>query len=783
MGADTPVWSKVVGGVRFDGPLESEFLVDFAAIGRRSRHEMWAVLLIVITTGVIFHHALLRVPPEVLPLGRTLLIAVVVPMILRWLSGDRSPLQHFSSVLYILSVYIDVGCLIALRIACIRHGLDVVPLVMPVAILMSIIVVQIRFLLLAPAIVAGLAGVVGAELWAFETTSNRLFDIAASVALVTVALGAAYELERWTRIGWLRQRRLDELTRIDALTGVPNRRYFDSRVAELVHSTAGSRQHVAMLLIDIDDFKSFNDHYGHLAGDDCLRRVGDYLNRSMDGPGQFCARLGGEEFAAIWVTTRPEQIAARAEELRAGIARMAIPGAPGRGPVVTASAGLVIASPTEPSAVGDLLRRADGALYRAKHDGRDRLCVATGTATQSTTGTRSARGQEPAAVPIGARSTLLNPAYLAEPDETEFRADFDRQGRVTRAAIMLGLNAVCVFLIFAQHRVMQIPPEASRLGTLTLEFGLMPLATLSAVASLAPRFHRWSAPMFVVAVAGITTAQMVERVLQLSRGYDVVPYLMPTSVLLSLCVVRLRFGVLAVAMLTLLTWVSAIELWAFPWTSNRLLTVGTSALMAAVTVRFAYKLERSTRMAWLNERKLDRLTRTDPLTCLPNRRSFDEALDAITAHPDSARRVAVMVLDLDDFKGFNDRHGHPAGDDVLHAVGMYLQRATAGQQVSIARIGGEEFAALWIDGEDARAQAHRLRDGITDLPRVAETAEAITASAGYAEDWLPADTDAASFTRSLLKRADDALYSAKAQGRDLLVEPTDTGAPAAVRYE
>ncbi|WP_261862357.1 hypothetical protein, partial [Mycobacterium montefiorense] len=99
------MWSAMVNGVRFSEPLESEFQLTFGQSGRKARHEMWAVLLIVITAGIAFHHTLLRVPPEVMPLGRSLLVAVVVPMVLRWLSGDHSPLQRWSSLLYIASVY------------------------------------------------------------------------------------------------------------------------------------------------------------------------------------------------------------------------------------------------------------------------------------------------------------------------------------------------------------------------------------------------------------------------------------------------------------------------------------------------------------------------------------------------------------------------------------------------------------------------------------------------------------------------------------------------------
>ena len=776
--------SAVINGVRFSEPLESEFQLTFGQSGRKSRHEMWAVLLIVITAGIAFHHTLLRVPPEVMPLGRSLLLAVIVPMVLRWLSGDHSPLQRWSSLLYIASVYIDVACFMVLRIACIRHGLDVVPLVMPVGILMSLIVVQIRFVLLAPAILAGLAGIVATELSAFEPTSNELFDITASIGMVTVALSAAYELERSTRTGWLRARALDRLTRTDALTGVPNRRYFDEQLAEVARAARRTSQGLAVMVLDVDDFKGFNDRNGHLAGDDCLRRVGAYLGDALTGVGEFCARLGGEEFVAVWCATDPATMTRRAEEIRSGIAALAI-AHDTDGRVVTASAGLAHDAEPDPATVNavELLRRADSALYQAKRDGRDRLAVAAPQLPAMASRDRT-RGPRRATAPAGEPQ----PAPTRD-EEAAFRKVYDRQGRISRAAIMLGLDAVCLAMLSSYKTVLKMPPESQALGVYTLVYGIMPMATLAALTALVPRLYRFSAPTYIAAVGVITSAQMYERVVQLPQGYDVVPYLMPTAVLLSLCVVKIRFRLLAPSVVAILLWVSALELWVFPWTSNRLLTVGTSIFMVAVTMRFSYKLERSVRLAWLDERKLDELTRTDPLTGLANRRSFDEALDELDAAM-ATRYAALMVLDVDDFKGFNDRYGHPAGDDALRAIGTYLRCATEGADVVVARVGGEEFAALWRgpDNSDgtSRRRAEELRSGIAGLGPVAGTSTTLTASAGFAEmsrsDWAAPG----SFARELLGRADRAVYEAKAGGRNQLIEaPSDTAEQPAspVRYE
>lgn len=783
------MWSTMINGVRFSEPLESEFQLSFSQIGRKSRHEMWAVLLIAITAAIVFHHTLLRVPPEVLPLGRTLLVAVVIPMVLRWFSGDHSPLQGWSSLLYIASVYIDVACLMLLRVACIRHGLDVVPLAMPVAILMSLIVVQIRFVLLAPAILAGLVGIVVTELTAFQATSNAMFDVVALSAMVTVALSAAYELERSTRIGWLRARTLARLTRTDPLTGVPNRRYFDEQLGELARVAERRRQSLVVMVLDIDDFKMFNDRHGHPAGDDCLRRVGSYLVQVAGGEDEFCARLGGEEFVVVWCATEDATIISRAEAIRSGIAQLAI--AHGvDGSVVTASAGLACDPMPDPSSITAtaLLQRADSALYRAKRDGRDRLVVADAEMAVVSSRRRAPGDRRPSTPAESVPAGVLQPAPLTRAQEAEFRKAYDRQGRISRAAVMLGLDAVCIAMLSSYKSVLKMPPESQALGVHTLVYGIMPVATLAALTALVPRLHRFSASMFVAAVGVITSAQMYERVIQLPQGYDVVPYLMPIAVLLSMCVVKIRFRVLWPSVLVILLWISALELWVFPWTSNRLLTVATSIFMVAVTARFSYSLERSVRLAWLEERKLDELTRVDPLTGLANRRSFDEALEDLEDSRE-IRYAAVMMLDVDDFKGFNDRYGHPVGDDALRAIGEYLRQATAGQDAVVARVGGEEFAALWRgpDSSDgtAKRRAETLRIGIAALGPIAGTPTTLTASAGFAEV-SRSDSAATGYARDLVERADRAVYAAKARGRNQLVEfSSDTAdqPTSVVRYE
>jgi diguanylate cyclase (GGDEF)-like protein len=164
-------------------------------------------------------------------------------------------------------------------------------------------------------------------------------------------------------------------------------------------------------------------------------------------------------------------------------------------------------------------------------------------------------------------------------------------------------------------------------------------------------------------------------------------------------------------------------------------------------------------------RELARLAATDPLTGLPNRRSFDANLERQAV---GARRyddaLSLVLLDIDEFKAVNDRFGHDIGDEVLREVGRRLREACrAGDMV--ARIGGEEFALILTrtSADGATAAAERTRSLISDAP-VATSAGAleVTVSAGVA--WAGAETGLDA--QQLYRSADEALYAAKRQGRN-----------------
>ncbi|WP_252271927.1 sensor domain-containing diguanylate cyclase [Pseudomonas subflava] len=169
--------------------------------------------------------------------------------------------------------------------------------------------------------------------------------------------------------------RLQRLSQQDGLTGLYNRRFFDQQLHSEWRRLRRVGAPLALLMLDIDHFKAFNDTLGHLAGDDALRQVGKALQDSLQREGDVACRYGGEEFAIILANTGlegGEHVAARVHDLVAELA-IAHPGSPQKR--LTLSIGLAIAEPVSEEQPGSLIAHCDQALYRAKHEGRDRTCV------------------------------------------------------------------------------------------------------------------------------------------------------------------------------------------------------------------------------------------------------------------------------------------------------------------------------------------------------------------------------------------------------------------------
>lgn len=206
------------------------------------------------------------------------------------------------------------------------------------------------------------------------------------VAMTTLAVSAYltltsnYYLERDSRRAYL-HRLIDRLhhnviqaaARQDALTELANRRYLDERIEELWQKTDNVVSPVAIIMIDVDHFKLFNDHYGHPAGDLCLKRIAACVRAELRGDGDLAVRYGGEELLVLLPETEAPDALHIAERIRRGVEALGIPHEAVRSKgIVTISSGTA-AAPVRTVSAQELIAAADTALYAAKHNGRNQV--------------------------------------------------------------------------------------------------------------------------------------------------------------------------------------------------------------------------------------------------------------------------------------------------------------------------------------------------------------------------------------------------------------------------
>jgi diguanylate cyclase (GGDEF)-like protein len=221
----------------------------------------------------------------------------------------------------------------------------------------------------APALIATLLGLLLLEV-------NRRF---ARVAVRAASLaGRQSELTQLVHELTEANDTLRRIARQDGLTLLANRRTLDEALELEWRRARREHQSLAVLMIDVDHFKRFNDRYGHPAGDACLRSLARVLDGVSGRSGDLAARYGGEEFALLLPGTDAHGARVIAQSLRDAVREAAIPHDASAAGLITVSIGAAAHVPTgDDDAPADLVAAADQALYRAKRDGRDRVATAT----------------------------------------------------------------------------------------------------------------------------------------------------------------------------------------------------------------------------------------------------------------------------------------------------------------------------------------------------------------------------------------------------------------------
>lgn len=362
-------------GLRFDGPLEQEFR-EFYVAQNQPRTKLAGLVALVVVLAVasidlVFGGGVGRSLDVVrlsllAPLLALLTMLVSLPGLKRW---------------YTHVMAAGIG-LVGLVVTYIAHSAAIAG--------EAFVLVDLVVVILYGCLFVGLLFNVAVWLAAFmigaHIVSGVLFGLPTLELLHTsVVLGGAaviggmstYNLEHSLRTNFLETGLLSELAERDGLTGLYNRRIFDHHVERLWRHARRDDASIAIVLIDIDHFKVFNDLYGHQAGDDCLRKVAECVARGAQRALDLAARYGGEEFVLAFHGAPQDYVRGVAEQIRREVQTLGIPHA---GSVVakcvTVSVGLAWAPADTLRSLAGVIQRADEALYRAKRDGRNSVVCA-----------------------------------------------------------------------------------------------------------------------------------------------------------------------------------------------------------------------------------------------------------------------------------------------------------------------------------------------------------------------------------------------------------------------
>jgi diguanylate cyclase (GGDEF)-like protein len=206
--------------------------------------------------------------------------------------------------------------------------------------------------------------------------TERYFTIASLGLVNLIGAVCCYQLELALRRSFLESKVLAELAERDGLTGLYNRRSYDQHLHRLWRQSRREHTQLTLMLVDIDNFKPYNDLYGHQAGDDALKRVAEVISQSVNRPLDFVARFGGEEFALVLYGPDHDYARRLPERLRESVVALKIPHQQAAtGPYLTVSIGVANVMPDADRSLEGAIQMADEALYQAKEEGRNRTIV------------------------------------------------------------------------------------------------------------------------------------------------------------------------------------------------------------------------------------------------------------------------------------------------------------------------------------------------------------------------------------------------------------------------
>ena len=359
--------------LRFPEPLESEFRAEYLA-----RLRIWNRLAIIVSAfsvvgfAVLDHFVLAAEHSRITNMVRFgLHIPCVIIMLV--LTTKRFYERWYELGIGIIAPAFGMGTVIMSAFS----PPSEVPLVGARLLLASFFftfMIGLRFRAAARANLIVLAGLIVAFIAGTMPTATATYLMALLFTANIIGFAGSYALEHANRTAFLEHRQLSEVATHDGLTTLLNRAAFEDQIRRVWQQAQRDRQTLAVIMIDIDYFKAYTDRYGHIAGDDCLRRVSSALREAARRrPLDFVARYGGEELVAVLYGADKSYGESISRSLLTAVRELRIPHASSETqPYVTVSVGVVSVDAYRIASHDAAVELADQALYAAKHQGRDR---------------------------------------------------------------------------------------------------------------------------------------------------------------------------------------------------------------------------------------------------------------------------------------------------------------------------------------------------------------------------------------------------------------------------
>lgn len=372
--------------LRFDGALEEEFKrAHRTEILPQIRRNLWLGIAFLIVFAILTHLVLAPSTSQQLDLIRFITFAPLI--------GVALVVVHSHWYERVYPIVVSIGApifgmgAVAIAIIAARDGVSLLSAVVLVTIYIYFMLGMMFYAALTAAVTVFIAYAVAAQI-AELPTAPMVIDL--SVLAFTNVIGGivCYSLERANRMNFLEERLLIETASRDGLTGIHNRRFFDEHLEKIWPQAIRDGAPLALLLVDIDHFKAYNDRYGHQAGDECLRQVAWCLSRAARRPLDVTARYGGEEFAIVLYDARRGHAEEVANRIRSGIEALQIAhcASPASSKQLTISIGVACIEPLAGRSPYGFIQLADEALYAAKERGRDCVVIMDKEYDQLTTG-------------------------------------------------------------------------------------------------------------------------------------------------------------------------------------------------------------------------------------------------------------------------------------------------------------------------------------------------------------------------------------------------------------